>query len=67
MKQAMEWEAKKLDGEMDTNKEERVDGVLEELMGEGGQGGCRNSRKLQAIWGYIWNTVAKKQMWSLLL
>ena len=49
MKQAMEWEAKKLDGEMDTNKEERVDGVLDELIGEGGQGGCRNSRKLQAI------------------
>ena len=37
--------AKKLDGEMDTNTEDRVDWVLEELMGEGGQGGCRNSRR----------------------
>ena len=40
--------AKKLEGEMDTNND-RVDGVLEELMGEGGQdkeaGGCRNSRR----------------------
>ena len=33
--------AKKLDGELDRNQEERVDGVLEELMGEGGQGGRR--------------------------
>ena len=41
--------AEKLDGELDRNQEERVDGVSEELMGEGGQGGCRNSRKLQAI------------------
>ena len=41
--------AKKLDGEMDTNTEDRVDGVLEELMGEGGQGGCRNFRRYQAI------------------
>ena len=32
--------AKKLEGEMDTNND-RVDGVLEELMGEGGQGGRR--------------------------
>ena len=34
------WVAKKLEGEMDTNND-RVDGVLEELMGEGGQGGRR--------------------------
>ena len=37
--------AKKLDGELGRNQEERVDGVLEELMGEGGQEGCRSSRR----------------------
>ena len=44
--------AKKLDGELDRNWEDRVDGVdgvLEELMDEGGQGGCRSSRRRQAI------------------
>ena len=37
----MKWVAKKLDGELDRNYEDRVDGVLEELVDEGGQGGCR--------------------------
>ena len=41
--------AKKLDGELDRNWEDRVDVVLEELMDEGGQGGCRSSRRWQAI------------------
>ena len=40
--------AKKLDGELGRNQEERVDGVLEELMDEGGHGGCRSSRRWQA-------------------
>ena len=35
--------------ELDRNWEDRVDGVLEELMDEGGQGGCRSSRRCQAI------------------
>ena len=37
--------AEKLDGELDRNQEERVDGVSEELMGEGGQEGCRISKR----------------------
>ena len=44
--------AKKLDGELDTGQElggYKVDGVLEELMDEGGHGGCRSSRRWQAI------------------
>ena len=35
------WVAEKLDVQLDRNQEERVDGVSEELMGEGGQGGRR--------------------------
>ena len=49
MQDVYKWVAKKLDGEMDTNTEDRVDWVMEELMGESGQGGCRNSRRQQAI------------------
>ena len=41
--------AEKFDGELDRNQEERVDGVSEELMGEGGQEGCRSFRRSQAI------------------
>ena len=41
--------ANKLYRELDRNWEDRVDGVLEELMDEGGQGGCRSSRRWQAI------------------
>ena len=39
------WVAEKLDGQLDRNQEERVDGVSEELMGEGGQEGCRSSKR----------------------
>ena len=37
--------AEKLDVQLDRNQEERVDGVSEELMGVGGQEGCRSSRR----------------------
>ena len=43
------WVAEKLDGQLERNQEERVDGVSEELMGEGGQEGCRSSKRWQAI------------------
>ena len=43
--------AEKLDVQLDRNQEERVDGVSEELMGEGGQEGCRSCN--------IQNTVKK--------
>ena len=41
--------AEKLDGQLDRNQQERVDGVSEEMKGEGGQEGCRSSRRRQAI------------------
>ena len=37
--------AEKLDGQLDRNQEERVDGVSGELMGEGGQEGGRSSKR----------------------
>ena len=39
------WVTEKLDVQLDRNQEERVDGVSEELMGEGGQEGCRSSKR----------------------